>query len=318
MLKEIQEWIDTSPDLSTDNKNLLSDVMKNEDLVKRAIKEAFEELGLTAKIRTLKSLKRAESQEEGDPNNTDVDPDTVLDEANLKEDAPDNTWDRFDLTISKKDNASVRTKLFMRQIPVLKMQYTEDGQTEFVEDVDEYGLTKTYSFKEAWNLIVDRLWQCESIDDRDKNGYKKTSLLGIIDNLRKSNNFYESLYRALTNIQGNNWDAIVLRSQIYATINSNRPQVSYLKISDPLETYKGYSDDLEDSSFDDSEIVRNGAIADVEREWSIKNDNEEEVARNIPREWSKALTARGLLDIDKSGNTVISKKFANAIKKELQ
>ena len=318
MLKEIQEWIDTSPDLSTDNKNLLSDVMKNEDLVKRAVKEAFEELGLTAKIRTLKSLKRTESQEEGDPNNTDVDPDTTLDEANLKEDNPDNTWDRFDLAISKKDNASVRTKLFMRQIPVLKMQYTEDGQTEFVEDVDEYGLTKTYSFKEAWNLIVDRLWQCESIDDRDKNGYKKTSLLGIIDNLRKSNNFYESLYRALTNIQGNNWDAIVLRSQIYATINSNRPQVSYLKISDPLETYKGYSDDLEDSSFDDSEIVRNGAIADVEREWSIKNDNEEEVARNIPREWSKALTARGLLDIDKSGNTVISKKFANAIKKELQ
>ena len=318
MLKEIQEWIDTSPDLSTDNKNLLSDVMKNEDLVKRAVKEAFEELGLTAKIRTLKSLKRTEGQEEGDPNKTDVDPDTVLDEANLKEDAPDNTWDRFDLTISKKDNASVRTKLFMRQIPVLKMQYTEDGQTEFVEDVDEYGLIKTYSFKEAWNLIVDRLWQCESIDDRDKNGYKKTSLLGIIDNLRKSNNFYESLYRALTNIQGNNWDAIVLRSQIYATINSNRPQVSYLKISDPLETYKGYSDDLEDSSFDDSEIIRNGAIADVEREWSIKNDNEEEIARNIPREWSKALTARGLLDIDKSGNTVISKNFANAIKKELQ
>lgn len=318
MLKEIQEWIKTSPDLSTDNKNLLSDVMKNEDLVKRAVKEAFEELGLTAKIRTMKSLKRTESQEGGNPNTTDRDPDAVVDEASLKENAPDNTWDRFDLTISKKDNASVRTKLFMRQIPILKMQYTEDGQTEFVEDVDEYGLTKTYSFKEAWNLIVDRLWQCESIDDKDKNGYKKTSLLGIIDNLRKSNNFYESLYRALTNIQGNNWDVIVLRSQIYATINSNRPQVSYLEISDPLETYKGYSDDLEDSSFDDSEIIRNGAIADVEREWSIKNDNEEEIARNIPREWSKALTARGLLDIDKSGNSVISKKFANVLKKDLQ
>lgn len=317
MLKEVQDWIDTSDDLTQDQKNLLSDVMKHEDLVKRAVRESFEELGLTAKIRTMKSLARAEGESatEADPNLTDKDPDAVLDEASTKEAAPDNTWDRFDLTISKKDNASVRTKLFMRQIPILKRSYDDKGNVIFVEDTDTFGLTKTYSFKEAWNLIVDRLWQCESIDDKDKNGYKKTSLLGIIDNLRKSNEFYESLYRALTNIQGNNWDSIVLRSQIYATINSNRPQVSYLRISDPLENF-GYSDPMDDS-FDDSEIIRNGAVADVERVWDMKNDNEEEISRNLPREWSKALTAHGLLDINKEGNNVISKNFAKSLKKDL-
>jgi hypothetical protein len=80
--------------------------------------------------------------------------------------------------------------------------------------------------------------------------------------------------------------------------------------------YQG--DELEDSSFDDSEIVRNGAIADIEREWSIKNDNEEEISRNLPREWSKALTAHGLLDMDKEGNNVVSKPFAKALSKKLK
>ena len=47
------------------------------------------------------------------------------------------------------------------------------------------------------------------------------------------------------NRRGNKWEAIILRSQIFSTINSNRPQVSYLRISNPLEyDYKG--DELED------------------------------------------------------------------------
>ena len=67
---------------------------------------------------------------------------------------------------------------------------------------DRFGLIETYSFKEAWNLIVENLWQCESIDDRDKNGYKPTSLMGMIEAKRKSNVFYESLYRQLNSISG--------------------------------------------------------------------------------------------------------------------
>jgi hypothetical protein len=85
----------------------------------------------------------------------------------------------------------------MRQIPVLERSYDEEGNVTFTEKRDRFGLVETYSFKEAWNLIVDRLWQCESIDDRDKEGYKKTSLLGMIESLRASNEFYEALYRAL-------------------------------------------------------------------------------------------------------------------------
>ena len=315
IVQEVNEWIKNSEDLSTDDKNLLEDVMKNEQLVRRAITESFEELGLTAKIRTFKSyVKKTQDTEKNTPED---DFDKVSDEALDKEDSPDNTWDRFDLSISKKDNASIRTKLFMRQIPVLERSYDEEGNVTFTEKRDRFGLIETYSFKEAWNLIVDRLWQCESIDDRDKEGYKKTSLLGMIESLRASNEFYEALYRALQDIEGNKWEAIVLRSQIFSTINSNRPQVSYLRISNPLENdYQG--DELEDSSFDDSEIVRNGAIADVEREWSIKNDNEEEISRNLPREWSKALTAHGLLDMDKEGNNVVSKPFAKALGKKLK
>lgn len=315
ILQEVTEWIDNSEDLSNDDKNLLRDVLKNEDLVKRSITEAFEELGLEAKIKTFKTyIKNQETPEES----ASEDHDDIIDEAEQREEAPaDNTWDRFDLSISKRDNASIRTKLFMRQIPVLQKVYDEEGNVTFEEKRDRrFGIVETYSFKEAWNLIVDRLWQCESIDERDKDGYADTSLLGMIDRLRKSNEFYESLYRALQDIQGNKWEAIILRSQLFSTINSNRPQVSYLRISDPLERYDS-SDDLDDGSTDDSEIVRSTVAADIVREWSIKNDNEEEISRNLPREWSKTLTSHGLLDMNKKGESVVSKQFANSLSKRL-
>jgi hypothetical protein len=88
--------------------------------------------------------------------------------------------------------------------------------------------------------------------------------------------------------------------------------VAYLRIDDPLQK-KDYSDDLEDSSYDDSEIVRNGVVADIERTWSIHNDNEEEVARNLPRDWSRALTAHGLIEVNKDGKSVISKGYATRL-----
>jgi hypothetical protein len=93
--------------------------------------------------------------------------------------------------------------------------------------------------------------------------------------------------------------------------------VSYLRIQDPKEQVDDDDFGGEDDSFDESEIIRNGAIADVRREWSIKNDNEEEISRNIPREWSKALTAHGLIEMNKQGDTVLSKKFAKSLAKRL-
>ena len=305
IVQELNDWINNSTDLTGDDKNLLRDVMKNEDLVKRAITEAFEELGLTAKIRTLKDYRNKDKKEQ----------EKTIEKADVEdgEFRPDNTWDRFDLAFSKKDNAAIRAKLFMKQIPVLRRVIKKDGTEGEPEEVrDRFGLIETYSFKEAWNLIVENLWQCESIDDRNKDGYKPTSLMGMIEAKRKSNVFYESLYRQLNSISGAQWKDIELRSQIFSTINSNKPQVSYLRIDDPLQR-KDYGDDLEDSSFDDSEIVRNGVVADIERTWSIHNDNEEEVARNLPRDWSRALTAHGLIEVNKDGKSVISKGYATRL-----
>ena len=126
--------------------------MSNEHLVKKAIQEAFEELGLTAKIRTLKDYRKKDSKEpeEGVEPDPSEDPDA--------ENKPDNTWDRFDLSISKKDNAAVRAKLFMKQIPVLKRIIKKDGTVDYEEVKDRFGNLKTYSFSEAWNLIVENLW----------------------------------------------------------------------------------------------------------------------------------------------------------------
>lgn len=310
ILNDLTKWINESEDLTEDDKHLLTDVMSNEHLVKKAIQEAFEELGLTAKIRTLKDYRKKDSKEPEEG----IEPDPTQDPDG--ENKPDNTWDRFDLSISKKDNAAVRAKLFMKQIPILKRVIKKDGTVDYEEVKDRFGNIETYSFSEAWNLIVENLWQCESLDEKDANGYKPTSLMGMIEAKISSNSFYESLYRQLNSISGAKWRDIELRSQIYSTINSNKPQVAYLRIDDPLK--RTDNDDLEDGSFDETELVRNGVVADIERNWTIKNDNEEEVARNLPRDWSRALTAHGLIEVNKDGKTVISKNYADRIKTQLK
>ena len=75
---------------------------------------------------------------------------------------------------------------------------------------------------------------------------------------------------------------------------------------------------------DDADL-RNGAVADIERQWTIKDSNEEEIARNLPRDWSRSLTGHGLIDINNKGNAIVSKNFAKrlstrleAIRKKLQ
>lgn len=306
--KIIDEWInDPESPLTEENRNFLKDVAKNKRLVKQAITDEFGQLGLKAKIRTHKDYKKhiqnipedqLDKGENAGQTATDVE-DTFK---------ADNTWDKFELSMSKKDKMSTLVKLFFMQIPVYI-----DGEKQY----DDYGIVKTYAFSEAWNKIMENLWYCESLSKRNKDGYLPNSMMGIIEYLKDADEFFASLYDMLTGVVTDGdvqFSAIKLRSQLYSLINSNKPDVSYLQLSDPRERY--YDDDDQYDMLDDDNIIRSNLVQDTLREWQMRSGNEDEVARNLPRNWSKELTAHGFTVV-RDGKTVVSDKFVEKIKTSL-
>jgi hypothetical protein len=91
-------------------------------------------------------------------------------------------------------------------------------------------------FDEAWYLVTRNLGECNSYGDfqRDTNGnivtdeegnavYDQNSLRGIVKRLAKSQTFFEALDAKLDEIEDNS----DLKSQIYSTVNSQTPNMSY-------------------------------------------------------------------------------------------
>jgi hypothetical protein len=72
------------------------------------------ELGIVAKVRKSSDVQKTERTE-------------INEDALKKEDDPDNTWDKFTLTSQRKENASLSTKMFLRQIPIYAKHYLDDG-----------------------------------------------------------------------------------------------------------------------------------------------------------------------------------------------
>nr|DAU12102.1 MAG TPA: hypothetical protein [Caudoviricetes sp.] len=81
--------------------------------MRHAVAEAFSDLGIRVKMK-----KREQIQKDGEP---------IADDATDKENHPDNVWDIYDLSLSKKDGAAVRAKMFFRSIPQMKREWNGDG-----------------------------------------------------------------------------------------------------------------------------------------------------------------------------------------------
>ena len=75
-------------------------------------------------------------------------------------DNPDNTWDKNQGDISKKDNIAFRAKLFFYSVPKYEYTFIRDEQTgvvtrEIAPVLDEiFGIPTTESFNIVWNKIM--------------------------------------------------------------------------------------------------------------------------------------------------------------------
>lgn len=308
ILEKIDDMIDESE--SDQYADMLSDIRDNPEFLRRKLVETFSDFGINVKLK--------HDEEEN--------------EAEKREDAKDFEFDKFDLSISKKDNAAMRVKMFMYSIPKYKVIENEDGSQTVIEDVDGFGSNLFWDFNEAWTKILGDLWQASSLDDKYKEDlkdaegnilyragdYKYNSIYGMVQKRAESDVFYKALKDKLDSLSTENSTDAELRSQLYATINSSKPTVMYIKISDPIEKQDDEFEDIMDSADIDSSLYQFQLVADVMRQWRFNDDSLVSSQRNIARNWSKNLASNGLIKFDESKGSVVSSVFVNNRNKELK
>ena len=286
----------------------LQDIRANERFLRKALIDAFMELGIIAKVKKSSDVQKVERTE-------------INEDGLKKEDDPDNTWDKFTLTSQRKENASLNTKMFLRQIPIYQKQYLDDGSPQYNLDRDDYGTVKMYDSDQAWRKIIDTLWMCDSYSETDEEGnYSPTSIMGIVESHKNVDPFFYSLFMKLQDLDlSGEFGDIQLKSQILSTVNSSKTQVQIITIQNPADTKVSFDEEMfnlsdeEYNTFDD-----NGVVADKRREWILRNDSLISVARNLPRTWSKNLASNGLLGFNNTKNeSVVDRNFVQKIEKDL-
>ena len=305
LLDKVQDMADEAE--SEQMSSMLQDIHDNPEFLKRKLVETFADFGINVKIKHEKDVEEAEDAEERN----------------------DFEFDKFDLSISKKDNAALRVKMFMYSIPKYTRVFNEDGSVDIQKVQDGFGSSLFWDFNEAWTKILKDLWQASSLDDiytedviKDgivkykKGEYKYNSIYGMVSRRAESDVFYYALKEKLDQLLSNDNPDVQLRSQLFATINSSKPNVSYIKISDPKD-WNNSDDDFVDDSEIDSSLYQFSLISDKLREWRINDDSLVSTERNIARQWSKNLFTNGLTKIDDDKGIVVSDSFVSSRQREL-
>jgi hypothetical protein len=188
-IQEIRDEMDPDED---EGYNILGDLLNSPSTIKKMFKETMLELGLKSRIKKVEDISSSETPEEG------------AEDATKKEDQPDNVWDKVVLTMSKKDSAAFRTKLFFRTIPMKMPLVMKDGTIRYIEDFDDYGVQKTWSFDESWNLLLNELFSCTSFGDKKDGEYVPTSIMGRVTRIKDSSKFWSAVYDKLSVLEQEN------------------------------------------------------------------------------------------------------------------
>lgn len=271
---------------------MIQDFIDNPQALLFILRNRFQALGITTKI------KRLDYKEDENPD----------EDATVKEDQPDNIFDRFQFTISKKDNIQLAAKMFLRQIPETMWVLNEDGtkSVDYVENELIPGIRKYTLYDVAYNKILEVCGKCTSYGVRDENdNYPPNSLRGLVKQAAKADSFFAALDEKLDDIE---YD-FSLQKQLYSAVNSQKPNIHFHEIQAAKE-FKSFlsQEEIEDLSQEDIEQLQKTArlhsLADRQKQWVLQNDSTLQAARNIPRKWSGAAVLSGLVDMSKDVQTI--------------
>lgn len=297
----------------------LNTMLNNPHLIEKALQDYFLTLDIKFKVKQVKkAVEDNKVPEDQTVETVDLDQ-SGEDAAVQKEENPDNTWDKVSVATSHKDNAAFRAKMFLRRIPKYRKVYDENGKYEYEYKTDKFGTTEFWSYDEVWNLILNNLWKCNSLDETDESGnYSPKSIRGTVQRLAKSNVMFKALDEKFDDIE----DDSNLRSQIFTTISASKNPVMLAMIQNTIKKrMEYYGEDTYDASadenFDSTDTLDNKSEADRERTWKWTNDDSLQVAFSVPRQWSQNITLNGLLKYNKvTGKNAIDKEYAKALKEK--
>ena len=326
VLEELREFAYQQHEQSQMNQIL--DLVNNPNVLRHALIEEFTKYGINAKIRKFNQQQTQIEQSEYGVDGQDVQSEEPQDDIETSNDGTetpdetddhfDNVWDRFDLTLNKKDQASFNAKLFFRSIPMKEDIWLETGEVITVDMYTDFdGVKKLWDPDIAWKNILSFLWSCDSFEDVDVNGqYKPNSIRGRVKELAKSLSFFESVDERL-----NMLDALAntqTKSQIWSAISSSKPNVTYLQISDPVQyaknTLLAYETQQDPTLLNSKSAV---GYSDRQRVIQLFDDNRFSIMYSLPRQWSKNILFKGLVEV-KNGRRVVSETYAKVLKEKLQ
>lgn len=294
-------------DYDTQHKiDLLEDIKDNPKIIEDAVAQRFESLGFNTKIKQIERKNQSVKEDGADKEKTDD---------------YDNTWDKLELSESRKDNASVRVKTFFSTIVKSKPVATKTGAIKMEVEYDEFGVEKLWDFNQVWNDLAKDLSECTSYEKLIDGRYDPYSIRGTVKRLAKVNPLYKEIDFKLNSLEKTSRHAedSQLKSQIFATFNSHYNHIQTMNIQNP---YVAETIDLDDMSNDDdiSQIRSQftSAVADVDRTWKLSDDGMYNPVWTLPRRWSQMLVSQGFAIQDKvTKQLVISKEFATNAKNRL-
>lgn len=323
ILDEVDDMIsNTSDDSYAD---MMRDIHDNPELIKHALAEEFNKFGV--RVSWKKGQDQAAQQqaekEESERAEKDAENGEVF------------SFDKMKLTVSRKENAALSTKMFFWSIPKYKSHDKRNGTKVFVPELDPWGSQLFYDFDSSWTLIQKDLWDCDSLDDvytedvkttsgviiHQKGDYKINSIFGKVQQKAQSSEFYHAVFEKLLSISSDRNPNTELRSQLFSTINSSKQQIAYMKVSDPRQNISYEEEDYdfgeeEDEDLSLNQLVNAALIRDQMRRWQINDDSLIQVERQLPRDWSKQLASNGLITYSQDKGAIVDKTFAKNREKE--
>ena len=302
-IKQLQESASRSDDQNI--VNIVNDIANNKSAFANIIDDMFNKLGINSNF----SKKFKEEKIEHEQNK------------DTGEEISEHDIDHF--SISKKTNVSFRARLFLTQVPETHFENIKDENGKITKKIvyDQnkiLGGAKYVPFDVAWKNILQELWFCDSYDKKDQDGkYLSTSIVGRIHTLAETSKFFAALKDKIDSIAAeyDEYGEIIkeadieLQNQIFGTVVSQMPNVTFLKLNNP-KVFKSFdnSDSIDGLEMSDTETT----VADRSREWKLYNDNTLRAKRNIPRKWSSNLYASGIMISRNDRNEeVISETFAS-------
>lgn len=243
---------------------LLEDLKTNQDLIKAHLAQKFSSLGFNVRFKS-----------------------QVPTDIEEKESDPDNTWDKLDISTSRKDGASAKIKMFLSTIPAKELIVDRKGNFIFQDVKTKFGTTKLFNYDEVWSAVVQRLHGVQSYEE----------LRTEIKHLSKEHNIFNSLEQRMRLLDNHNDSE--LKSQLFGICNAHVNHVQTINVSNPFEAE--WEDEFDYSDLDDEQQGTGSftnEVLDVTKEWALSDDGAYNPGFTLPRNWSQSLASTSFVHYD--------------------